>query len=68
MQKLKGLKPMHGLKRKRKDGRWKAQEIAAVIELSAGAVYSYEEGRREPKKETREKLCKFFNCKEEDLW
>lgn len=59
---------MQGLRRMRKAGRWRAEEVAAAIDKSLGTVYAYEKGTREPKKETRDKLCKFFNCKEEDLW
>lgn len=59
---------MQGLRRLRKAGRWKVQEIAAVVGKTVSAVYAYEKGKREPKKETRDKLCKFFDCKEEDLW
>ena len=59
---------MQGLRRLRKAGRWKAQEIADAVGKTVSAVYAYEKGTREPKKETRDKLCKFFDCKEEDLW
>lgn len=59
---------MQGLRRMRKAGRWKAQEIADAIGKTAACVYAYEKGKREPKKEIRDKLCEFFNCKEEDLW
>ena len=58
---------MQGLKQKRKAGRWKAQEIADAIGVTAAAVYTYEKGTRFPKKSTLEKLCKFFNCTIDDL-
>ncbi len=58
---------MQGLRQKRKAGRWKTQEIADVIGKTASAVYAYEKGTRFPKKDTLEKLCKFFDCKIDDL-
>ncbi len=58
---------MQGLRQKRKAGRWKAQEIAEAIGKTASAVYAYEKGIRFPKKDTLDKLCKFFNCKIDDL-
>lgn len=58
---------MQGLRKLRKAGRWKTQEIADAIGKTASAVYAYEKGLRFPKKETLEKLCKFFDCKIDDL-
>ncbi|MCH5165623.1 MAG: helix-turn-helix transcriptional regulator [Clostridiales bacterium] len=58
---------MKGLKQKRKDGRWRAQEVASAAGVTISAIYTYEKGTRFPRKETLEKLCKFFDCKVDDL-
>ncbi len=58
---------MQGLRKKRKDGRWRADEVAAAAGVTIAAIYSYESGKRFPRKDTLEKLCKFFNCKIDDL-
>lgn len=58
---------MQGLKQKRKAGRWKVQEIADAVGVTASAVYTYEKGTRFPKKSTLDKLCEFFKCKVDDL-
>lgn len=58
---------MQGLKQKRKAGRWRAEEIAQAAGVTAAAIYTYEKGTRFPRKETLDKLCKFFDCKVDDL-
>ncbi len=58
---------MQGLRKMRKDGRWRAEEIAVAAGVTASAVYSWEKGSRYPRKPQMEKLCKFFNCKIDDL-
>lgn len=58
---------MQGLRRLRKAGRWRAQEVAEAIGKTAACVYSYEKGTRFPRKPTLDKLCKFFDCKVDDL-
>ncbi len=58
---------MQGLKQKRRDGRWKVDEIAKAVGVTASAVYSWEKGIRYPRKLQMDKLCKFFDCKIDDL-
>ena len=58
---------MQGLKQKRKDGRWRVQEIADAVGVTASAVYGYEKGIRFARKSTLDKLCRFFGCKVDDL-
>lgn len=58
---------MQGLRQKRKAGRWRAQEIADAAGVTIAAIYAYEKGVRFPRKATLDKLCKFFDCKVDDL-
>lgn len=58
---------MQGLKKKRKDGRWRAQEVADAVGVSIESIYAYEKGKRFPRKDKLDKLCKFFNCKIDEL-
>lgn len=58
---------MQGLRKKRKAGRWKAYEVAAAAGVTVAAIYAYEKGTRFPRKEHLDKLCKFFDCKIDDL-
>lgn len=58
---------MQGLRQKRKAGRYKAQEVADAAGVTIAAVYAYEKGTRFPRKPTLDKLCKFFDCKVDDL-
>lgn len=58
---------MQGLKRMRKERRWRAQEVAEAAGVTIAAVYAYEKGTRFPRKDTLDKLCRFFDCKVDDL-
>lgn len=58
---------MQGLKRKRKDGRWRAKEVAQAAGVTIGAIYAYEKGTRFPRKPVLEKFCKFFGCTIDEL-
>ena len=51
----------------RKERRWRAQEVAEAAGVTIAAVYAYEKGTRFPRKDTLDKLCRFFDCKVDDL-
>lgn len=58
---------MQGLKQKHQDGRWRTWEIADAAGVSIASIYAYEKGKRFPRKRTLDRLCKFFDCKVDDL-
>lgn len=58
---------MNGLRIKRKERKLTLEALAKALGLSMRAIYWYEKGQRFPRKENLDKLCKFFDCKIDDL-
>lgn len=55
------------IERLRKTKRISQKKLADQMGVRQSTVSSWENGLRFPRKETLEKLCKFFDCKIDDL-
>ena len=58
---------MNGLKTKRKERKMTLEDIARIVGTTNSSVSMWERGERFPRKPVLYKLCKFFNCKVDDL-
>lgn len=58
---------MQGLKNKRKNRKLTQSELAKEVGTGKSTVSSWETGQAFPRKEHLDKLCKFFDCKIDDL-
>lgn len=58
---------MQGLKQKREERGLTQVSLAQAIGVSQSTVVNWEHGEAFPRKEAFDKLCKFFDCKIDDL-
>lgn len=58
---------MKGLQQKRKEKGLTQVALGRELGLSLRTIYMYESGQRFPSKKSWNKLCKFFDCKIDDL-
>lgn len=66
VKKIRRLK-MQGLKVKRQERGMTLFQLANAIGVKQAAISLWEIGKRFPRKDTLDKLCKFFDCKVDDL-
>ena len=57
---------MQGLRQKREERGLTQKELADAVGATKSTVSMWEHGTL-PRKDTLDKLCKFFNCKVDDL-
>ena len=58
---------MQGLKQKRKERGLTQDAVAKAVGVQQNSVSQWEHGVVFPEKTTLDKLCKFFDCKVDDL-
>lgn len=58
---------MQGLKQKRKERNMTTMELANIVGVRQSSISMWESGKAFPRKDTLDKLCRFFNCKVDDL-
>ncbi len=58
---------MQGLKSMRKERGLTQVAVAQAVDSQQSSVSQWEHGVAFPEKETLDKLCKFFDCKIDDL-
>ena len=58
---------MQGLKQKRDERGLTQMRVAQEVRVRQSTVAQWESGTAFPRKEALDKLCKFFNCKVDDL-
>ena len=58
---------MQGLKVKRQERGMTLFQLANAIGVKQAAISLWEIGKRFPRKDTLDKLCKFFDCNVDDL-
>jgi transcriptional regulator len=58
---------MQGLKAKRKERKMTSIELAKALSVQQSSISMWESGKAFPRKDTLDKLCKFFDCKVDDL-
>ena len=58
---------MQGFKQKREERGLTQDAVAKAIGVQQSSIAQWESGVAFPRKETLDKLCKFFDCKVDDV-
>ncbi len=58
---------MQGLRRMRKNRKLTQKKLANVVGVQQSTVSMWETGEAYPRKDMLDKLCKYFDCKMDDL-
>jgi transcriptional regulator with XRE-family HTH domain len=58
---------LNGLRIKRKEKKWNAEELAAKVGCSAQMIYLIERGEANPSLELLKKIAEVLECKIDDL-